>query len=103
VDRIMSFFDDDATFLMARGPEPNGRRVHGKAAIRKVLADRFKVISGMRSAATRSSPRHLLEDRRAEGPALARSEVLTYSSVITNSVIKSLRHDFSGSQGGPYY
>jgi ketosteroid isomerase-like protein len=48
VDRIMSFFDEDATFLMARGPEPNGRRVRGKAAIRKVLADRFKVISGMR-------------------------------------------------------
>ena len=48
VDRIMSFFDEDATFLMARGPEPTGRRVHGKAAIRKVLADRFKVISAMR-------------------------------------------------------
>jgi taurine dehydrogenase small subunit len=48
VDRIMSFFEEDATFLMARGPEPNGRRVHGKAAIRKVLVDRFKVISGMR-------------------------------------------------------
>src|SRR6266853_1712350 len=48
VDRILSFFDDDATFLMARGPEPNGRRVHGKAAIGKVLADRFKVISDMR-------------------------------------------------------
>ena len=45
---IMRFFDDDATFLMARGPEPTGRRVHGKAAIGKVLADRFKVISGMR-------------------------------------------------------
>jgi len=48
MDRILSFFDDDATFLMARGPEPNGRRVHGKAAIGKVLADRFKVISDMR-------------------------------------------------------
>ena len=48
VDRILSFFADDATFLMARGPEPCGRRVHGKAAIGKVLADRFKVISGMR-------------------------------------------------------
>jgi len=48
VDRILSFFADDATFLMARGPEPCGRRVHGKAAIRHVLADRFKVISGMR-------------------------------------------------------
>ena len=48
VDRILSFFTDDATFLMARGPEPCGRRVHGKAAIGKVLADRFKVISDMR-------------------------------------------------------
>jgi ketosteroid isomerase-like protein len=48
VDRILSFFADDATFLMARGPEPCGRRVRGKAAIGKVLADRFKVISGMR-------------------------------------------------------
>lgn len=48
VDRILSLFADDATFLMARGPEPSGRRVHGKAAIRKILADRFKVISDMR-------------------------------------------------------
>jgi len=48
VDRIMSFFAEDATFLMARGPEPCGRRVHGKEAIRKVLADRFGVIAGMR-------------------------------------------------------
>jgi ketosteroid isomerase-like protein len=48
VDRIMSFFADDCTFLMARGPEPDGRRVHGKAAVRKVLADRFKVIADMR-------------------------------------------------------
>jgi taurine dehydrogenase small subunit len=48
VDRILSFFTDDATFLMARGPEPCGRRVQGKEAIRTVLADRFKVISGMR-------------------------------------------------------
>ena len=48
VDRIVSFFADDATFLMARGPEPTGRRVHGKAAIRKVLADRFAVIPDMR-------------------------------------------------------
>ena len=48
VDRIMTFFADDATFLMARGPEPDGRRVRGKAAIRTVLADRFKVIADMR-------------------------------------------------------
>ena len=48
VDRIMSFFAEDCTFLMARGPEPEGRRVHGKAAIRQVLAERFKVIPDMR-------------------------------------------------------
>jgi taurine dehydrogenase small subunit len=48
VGRILAFFAEDATFLMARGPEPCGRRVHGKAAIGKVLADRFKVISDMR-------------------------------------------------------
>ena len=48
VDRILAFFAEDATFLMARGPEPCGRRVHGKAAIGRVLADRFKVIGDMR-------------------------------------------------------
>ena len=48
VDRIMAFFADDCTFLMARGPEPVGRRVHGKDAVRRVLADRFKVIADMR-------------------------------------------------------
>ena len=47
VDRIMSFFTDDCTFLMARGPERDGRRVHGKEAVKKVLADRFKTVSGM--------------------------------------------------------
>ena len=48
VNRIMAFFAEDATFLMARGPEPCGRRVRGKAAIGQVLADRFKVILDMR-------------------------------------------------------
>ena len=48
VDRILSFFAEDATFLMARGPEPCGRRVKGKAAIGKILVDRFKVITDMR-------------------------------------------------------
>ncbi len=48
VDRIMAFFADDATFMMARGPEPCGRRVHGKDAIRQVLAARFTVIPDMR-------------------------------------------------------
>ena len=48
VDRIAAFFAEDATFMMARGPEPCGRRVHGREAIRKVLADRFTVIPNMR-------------------------------------------------------
>jgi steroid delta-isomerase-like uncharacterized protein len=48
VDRIMSFFAEDCIFSMARGPEPCGRRVHGKAAVRQVLADSFKVIPDMR-------------------------------------------------------
>jgi ketosteroid isomerase-like protein len=48
IDKIMSHFTDDATFYMARGPEPVGRSVHGKAAIRKVIADRFAVIPDMR-------------------------------------------------------
>jgi hypothetical protein len=48
VDRIMTFFADDCTFLMARGPEAVGRRVHGKEAVRRVLADRFAVIPDMR-------------------------------------------------------
>ena len=48
VNRIAAFFAEDATFMMARGPEPCGRRVHGREAIRKVLADRFKVIPDMR-------------------------------------------------------
>jgi ketosteroid isomerase-like protein len=47
VDRIMSFFTDDCIFYMASGPEPVGRTVSGKAAVRKVLADRFKVIADM--------------------------------------------------------
>jgi ketosteroid isomerase-like protein len=48
LDRIMSFFAEDATFLMASGPEAVGRTVRGKAAIAKVLGDRFKVIPDMR-------------------------------------------------------
>jgi ketosteroid isomerase-like protein len=46
-DRIMSYFTDDCTFYMASGPEPVGRTVSGKAAVHKVLADRFKVIPDM--------------------------------------------------------
>ena len=48
VDRIVACFTDDATFWLARGPEPVGRTLKGKEAIRKTLSDRFKVIPDMR-------------------------------------------------------
>ena len=47
-DKIVEFFHDDAVFHMASGPDPDGRAVRGKDAIRKVLADRFEVIPDMR-------------------------------------------------------
>ena len=48
VERIVDCFAEDATFCLARGPEPVGRTLRGKAAIRKALADRFKQIPDMR-------------------------------------------------------
>ena len=48
VDRIVSFFAEDGVFCLARGPESVGRTLAGKAAIKKALADRFKVIPDMR-------------------------------------------------------
>ena len=48
VDRIVSHFTDDATFWLARGPEPVGRTLKGKETIRKTLAARFAVIPDMR-------------------------------------------------------
>lgn len=48
VDRIASFFAEDAVFCLSRGPEPVGRTLKGRETIRKALADRFKVIPDMR-------------------------------------------------------
>ncbi len=48
VERIVDCFAEDATFCLARGPEPVGRTLRGKAAIRKALADRFQQIPDMR-------------------------------------------------------
>jgi taurine dehydrogenase small subunit len=45
---IASWFTEDATFWLARGPEPVGRTLKGRETIRKTLADRFKVIPDMR-------------------------------------------------------
>ena len=48
VERILAHFADDATFTLARGPEPVGRTLAGKAAIRQALTERFKQIPDMR-------------------------------------------------------
>ena len=48
VERIVDCFAESATFYLARGPEPVGRTLKGKAAIGKALADRFRQIPDMR-------------------------------------------------------
>src|SRR5262245_52382673 len=48
VDRIVSYFAEDCTFMMSNGPEVVGRAVKGKVALAKVLGDRFKIIPDMR-------------------------------------------------------
>jgi ketosteroid isomerase-like protein len=42
LDRIMSFFADDAVLEMPRGPDPWGRRHVGAAAVRQALGARFE-------------------------------------------------------------
>lgn len=42
LDRVMSFFADDCTLDMPRGPDPWGQRFVGKSAVREGLAGRFK-------------------------------------------------------------
>lgn len=46
-DRIAHYFSEDAVFYMASGPEPVGRTVRGREAIRDLLAGRFLVIPDM--------------------------------------------------------
>ena len=41
LDRIMSFFSEDAVLEMPRGPDPWGRRFVGAAAVREGLRGRF--------------------------------------------------------------
>lgn len=42
LDAIMEFFAEDCSLDMPRGPEPWGRRLNGKAAVRAGLATRFE-------------------------------------------------------------
>ena len=41
LDAILAFFAEDCSLDMPRGPEPWGRRMVGKAAVREGLASRF--------------------------------------------------------------
>ena len=41
LDAIMEFFAEDCTLDMPRGPDPWGRRLVGRAAVREGLASRF--------------------------------------------------------------
>jgi ketosteroid isomerase-like protein len=44
IDRVMSFFAEDAELEMPRGPEPWGARYVGAAAVREGLRSRFSGI-----------------------------------------------------------
>jgi ketosteroid isomerase-like protein len=48
VHTISQYFAEDATFCMASGPEPFGLTVVGRAAIARVLEERFGRIPDMR-------------------------------------------------------
>jgi ketosteroid isomerase-like protein len=41
LDAVMGFFGDDAVLEMPRGPQPWGRRLHGREQVRSGLASRF--------------------------------------------------------------
>ena len=61
VERIVDCFAEDGVFCLSRGPEPVGRALRGKAAIRKALGDRFKQIPDMRW----ENEEYILADDRA--------------------------------------
>jgi steroid delta-isomerase-like uncharacterized protein len=44
LDRIMSFFADECSLDMPRGPDPWGTRYEGKAAVRNGLQSRFAML-----------------------------------------------------------
>ena len=45
LDRIMTFFAEDRSFDMPRGPQPFGTRSVGKAQVREGLASRFSGVN----------------------------------------------------------
>ncbi len=60
VDAIMSFFADDCTMDLPRGPDPWGRRYRGKEAIRQGILSRFEGLPDVHFA----EDRHLVHGDR---------------------------------------
>ena len=53
LDAIMTYFVEDCVFDASRGPEPRGRRLVGKEAVRAGLAARFEGIPDVQYDADR--------------------------------------------------
>jgi ketosteroid isomerase-like protein len=53
LDAIMSFFTEDCSFDMPRGPEPWGKRFVGKPEVREGLASRFRGLPDVHYSADR--------------------------------------------------
>ena len=47
VEAVVSYFAEDGVFNLARGTEPQGRSLRGKAEIRDFLTQRFSTIKDM--------------------------------------------------------
>jgi ketosteroid isomerase-like protein len=63
LDRIMSFFADDAVLEMPRGSEPWGSRFEGKANVRAALASRFEGLPDVHYGAAE----HFVDEARNTG------------------------------------
>jgi steroid delta-isomerase-like uncharacterized protein len=61
LDRILAFFADDSVWDASAGPDPWGRRIEGKAAIREALAAAFAQLPDAHYA----TERHWIRDRLA--------------------------------------
>jgi hypothetical protein len=48
VNAVVDFFAEDGVFVMARGPEPYGRKLKGKREIKAFLTERFAKFKDMR-------------------------------------------------------
>ena len=53
LEKIMSFFSEDCSLDMPRGPDPWGTRYIGKAAVRKGLQSRFEMLPDVHYAELR--------------------------------------------------